>query len=256
MGRHRVLCPAGREWSDWSSELRIPGDELKWKFISDGSVNGWGWRFTVYPIMPAAGEGPTAVLVPTWGLGSTGPCCSRSHPGPASRAEPPTCLLCVLAGGSVRCRCGAAAGGCAEETSACACRYVTQTVASRWTGPCPLLTCLQVSSRGSPRPVRRGDVDCAHSSGPKDLLSDRCILSCPSMDLVTCLLDFRLNLASNRSIVPRLAASLAACAQLSALGEWRLWHCDECPQATARRPLMVSVCSPQPPATGCGPCRD
>ncbi|KAG9492304.1 hypothetical protein GDO78_000687 [Eleutherodactylus coqui] len=104
----------GREWSDWSSELRIPGDELKWKFISDGSVNGWGWRFTVYPIMPAA--------------------------------------------------------------------------------------------------------------GPKDLLSDRCILSCPSMDLVTCLLDFRLNFASNRGIVPRLAASLAACAQLSALAAGhRMW---------------------------------
>lgn len=52
------ILPAvtGREWSDWSSELRIPGDELKWKFISDGSVNGWGWRFTVYPIMPAAGK--------------------------------------------------------------------------------------------------------------------------------------------------------------------------------------------------------
>lgn len=50
------FSPPGREWSDWSSELRIPGDELKWKFISDGSVNGWGWRFTVYPIMPAAGE--------------------------------------------------------------------------------------------------------------------------------------------------------------------------------------------------------
>lgn len=49
-------CVSGREWSDWSSELRIPGDELKWKFTSDGSVNGWGWRFTVYPIMPAAGE--------------------------------------------------------------------------------------------------------------------------------------------------------------------------------------------------------
>lgn len=59
-------------------------------------------------------------------------------------------------------------------------------------------------------------------AGPKDLLSDRCILSCPSMDLVTCLLDFRLNFASNRSIVPRLAASLAACAQLSALGKCSL----------------------------------
>lgn len=51
-----AVCLSGREWSDWSSELRIPGDELKWKFTSDGSVNGWGWRFTVYPIMPAAGE--------------------------------------------------------------------------------------------------------------------------------------------------------------------------------------------------------
>lgn len=28
---------------------------MKWKFNSDGSVNGWGWRLTVYPIMPAAG---------------------------------------------------------------------------------------------------------------------------------------------------------------------------------------------------------
>ncbi|XP_058886345.1 E3 ubiquitin-protein ligase HERC2-like isoform X1 [Acipenser ruthenus] len=114
-GANRIVSVrSGREWSDWSSELRIPGDELKWKFTSDGSVNGWGWRFTVYPIMPAA--------------------------------------------------------------------------------------------------------------GPKDLLSDRCILSCPSMDLVTCLLDFRLNFASNRGIVPRLAASLAACAQLSALAaSLRMW---------------------------------
>ncbi|TMS20567.1 E3 ubiquitin-protein ligase HERC2 [Larimichthys crocea] len=114
-GANRIVSVrSGREWSDWSSELRIPGDELKWKFTSDGSVNGWGWRFTVYPIMPAA--------------------------------------------------------------------------------------------------------------GPKDLLSDRCILSCPSMDLVTCLLDFRLSFASNRSIVPRLAASLAACAQLSALAAGhRMW---------------------------------
>lgn len=57
--RNECVSPvwlSGREWSDWSSELRIPGDELKWKFTSDGSVNGWGWRFTVYPIMPAAGE--------------------------------------------------------------------------------------------------------------------------------------------------------------------------------------------------------
>lgn len=27
------------------------GDELRWTFTSDSSVNGWGWRFTVYPVM-------------------------------------------------------------------------------------------------------------------------------------------------------------------------------------------------------------
>lgn len=70
----------------------------------------------------------------------------------------------------------------------------------------------------------RGCSQCSFT-GPKELLSDRCVLSCPSMDLVTCLLDFRLNLASNRSIVPRLAASLAACAQLSALGKRHRYSC-------------------------------
>ena len=102
------MC-AGREWSDWSQELRIPGEELRWKFTSDGSVNGWGWLFTVYPIMPAA--------------------------------------------------------------------------------------------------------------APLDMLSDRTILSRPSIDLVTCLLDFKLENTMDRGIIPRLAASLAACAQLSCLSE-------------------------------------
>ncbi|XP_077983839.1 E3 ubiquitin-protein ligase HERC2-like [Glandiceps talaboti] len=109
-----VSVRSGREWSDWSQELRIPGDELKWKFTSDGSVNGWGWRFTVFPIMPAA--------------------------------------------------------------------------------------------------------------APKDLLSDRSVLSRPSIDLVTCLLDFRLESANSHRIMPRLAAALAACAQLSSLiAAQRMW---------------------------------
>ena len=34
----------------------ILGDELRWKFSSDGSVNGWGWRFTVYPVMEVVSE--------------------------------------------------------------------------------------------------------------------------------------------------------------------------------------------------------
>ncbi|KAJ8297784.1 hypothetical protein KUTeg_024315 [Tegillarca granosa] len=103
-----ISVRSGREWSDWAQELRIPGDELRWKFTSDGSVNGWGWCFTVYPIMPAA--------------------------------------------------------------------------------------------------------------APMDMLSDRTVLSRPSIDLVTCLLDFKLEVNLDKSIVARLAAALAACAQLSSLG--------------------------------------
>ncbi|XP_066141939.1 E3 ubiquitin-protein ligase HERC2 isoform X1 [Euwallacea fornicatus] len=51
-----VAIRSGREWSDWSSEVRISGDELRWTFVSDSSVNGWGWRFTVYPVMPLNGK--------------------------------------------------------------------------------------------------------------------------------------------------------------------------------------------------------
>lgn len=29
----------------------ILGDCVRWRFTSDTSVNGWGWRFTVHPIM-------------------------------------------------------------------------------------------------------------------------------------------------------------------------------------------------------------
>ncbi|XP_044756400.1 E3 ubiquitin-protein ligase HERC2 [Coccinella septempunctata] len=45
-----VATRSGRERAEWSSELRIPGDELRWTFTSDSSVNGWGWKFTVYPV--------------------------------------------------------------------------------------------------------------------------------------------------------------------------------------------------------------
>ncbi|XP_054270101.1 E3 ubiquitin-protein ligase HERC2 isoform X2 [Macrosteles quadrilineatus] len=54
----KTICvKSGRDWSDWCSPAIIHGDELKWKFSSDGSVNGWGWRFTVYPI--TSHDGPT-----------------------------------------------------------------------------------------------------------------------------------------------------------------------------------------------------
>ena len=56
------------------------------------------------------------------------------------------------------------------------------------------------------------------AAAPMDMLSDRTVLSRPSIDLVTCLLDFKLEMPSDRNIVPRLAAALAACAQLSSLG--------------------------------------
>ncbi|XP_033111225.1 E3 ubiquitin-protein ligase HERC2-like [Anneissia japonica] len=109
-----VSTRSGREWNDWSPELRIVGDDLKWKFTTDGSVNGWGWRFTVFPIMPAA--------------------------------------------------------------------------------------------------------------APKHLLSDRRVLSQPSIELVQCLLDFHLEENAGNQIIYRLAAALAACGQLSSLGaNQRMW---------------------------------
>lgn len=45
---------SGRQFAHWAPEIRVPGDELRWKFCSDSSVNGWGWRFWVHAIMPAA----------------------------------------------------------------------------------------------------------------------------------------------------------------------------------------------------------
>ncbi|XP_043274810.1 E3 ubiquitin-protein ligase HERC2 isoform X2 [Venturia canescens] len=48
---HVVSIRSGMEWSEWAVEIRIQGDELRWRFSSDGSVNGWGWRFTVHPIL-------------------------------------------------------------------------------------------------------------------------------------------------------------------------------------------------------------
>ncbi|CAB3375688.1 Hypothetical predicted protein [Cloeon dipterum] len=113
-----ISVRSGREWSDWSAELRIPGDEFMWKFYSDGSVNGWGWRFTVYPVMPKS----TAI----------------------------------------------------------------------------------------------------------ELLSDRAILSKPSVEPVRCILSQRVGCYAEKKLVSRLASALAACAELSSLGtSQRMWalHC-------------------------------
>lgn len=46
-----VAVRSGREWTEWAADIRTQGDELRWRFSSDGSVNGWGWRFTVHPIL-------------------------------------------------------------------------------------------------------------------------------------------------------------------------------------------------------------
>ncbi|ETN64680.1 hect E3 ubiquitin ligase [Anopheles darlingi] len=47
-----VATRSGREYPLWAQEIRIPGDEMRWKFTSDNSVNGWGWRFYVHAVMP------------------------------------------------------------------------------------------------------------------------------------------------------------------------------------------------------------
>ena len=105
---------SGRDWSDWCQELRVTGDELRWKFLSDSSVNGWGWKFTVYPVLP---------------------------------------------------------------------------------------TFTQLDS-----------------------LSDRKVLSRPSMELVICLLDLRPEITGSNSVITRLISALATCSQLSSLDSpQRVW---------------------------------
>ncbi|CAI8007319.1 E3 ubiquitin-protein ligase HERC2 [Geodia barretti] len=110
-----IAVKSGRDTADWAQDIRVVGDELSWTFKSDGSVNGWGFRFTVNPILP-----------------------KKVH------------------GGSE--------------------------------------------------------------------LSDRVLQSRPSVDLVTCLLDFQLGSAPTQESVSRLGAALASCAQLSTLGaSQRMW---------------------------------
>jgi E3 ubiquitin-protein ligase HERC2 len=33
----------------------VPGQELRWRFTSDNIITGWGWYFTVHPVMPSTG---------------------------------------------------------------------------------------------------------------------------------------------------------------------------------------------------------
>lgn len=103
-----IAIKSGRDSVDWSNDVRIVGDTLIWIFESDGSVNGWGFRFTVHPVMP---------------------------------------------------------------------KKLTMDVQ----------------------------------------LSDRALQSHPSIDLVTCLLDFQLDSTPSQDSISRLGAALAACAQMNNL---------------------------------------
>lgn len=52
-GSGRVIATrSGREYTQWAPEIKIPGEEMRWKFTSDSSVNGWGWKFWVHAVMP------------------------------------------------------------------------------------------------------------------------------------------------------------------------------------------------------------
>lgn len=62
------------------------------------------------------------------------------------------------------------------------------------------------------------------AQSPRELGSDRAILSQPSLDLVMCLLDPRLYSSADTSLMARLATALAACSQLSVLtAAQRMW---------------------------------
>ena len=74
------------------------------------------------------------------------------------------------------------------------------------------------------------------ASGPYNTQSDRSVLSRPSMDLVMWLLEALLASTPDKQIGSRLAAALAACAQLSALpASQRMWSLQ------SLRRLMVAT---------------
>uniref|UniRef100_A0A2H8TU70 HECT-type E3 ubiquitin transferase n=1 Tax=Melanaphis sacchari TaxID=742174 RepID=A0A2H8TU70_9HEMI len=50
-GAENVISVRSGKDTEWTTPLFIQRNELHWKFISDKSSNGWGWRFVVYPIM-------------------------------------------------------------------------------------------------------------------------------------------------------------------------------------------------------------
>ncbi len=110
-----IATRSGRDLSDWNQDVRVIGEEITWTFKSDGSVNGWGFKFTVHPLMPK-------------------------------------------------------------------------------------------------------------KLSMKTLLSDRALQSRPSVDLVTCLLDFQLGRVPGRETLSQLGAALASCAQLNVLeASQRMW---------------------------------
>ncbi len=133
-----ITARSGRETSDWSQDIRVIGDEMIWTFKSDGSVNGWGFRFTVQPVMP-----------------------KKNHTGV--------------------------------------------------------------------------------------LLSDRALQSRPSINLVTCLLDFQLGQSSQDSI-SRLGAALASCAQLCTLDAsqrmWAIQHLRKLINSVMSRCLVYRAMGP------------
>ncbi|XP_050428032.1 E3 ubiquitin-protein ligase HERC2 [Adelges cooleyi] len=58
-GSENVISVRSGRDSEWATPLFIQRNELHWKFMSDKSVNGWGWRFVVYPIMPLTRQSGT-----------------------------------------------------------------------------------------------------------------------------------------------------------------------------------------------------
>jgi E3 ubiquitin-protein ligase HERC2 len=84
-----------------------------WKFYSDGSVNGWGWRLTVYPIMPTC---TASELLSDRAL--------LSKPS----VEPVTCILSNQVGcyTSLVARLAAALAACAQLSSLGTHHYIYQ----------------------------------------------------------------------------------------------------------------------------------
>lgn len=77
---------SGRNPSDWEA-VELDCNEFEWRFYSDNSVNGWGWRFTARALPPVGGSQSRAAAAGGETLESICAACANAAPNGVSDAD-------------------------------------------------------------------------------------------------------------------------------------------------------------------------